>query len=189
MENVIYNVALTGLMAEKIRSEKEILLVIIWQEVLERKRYEMQIRTTNNREVKAILEALRRTEDEHKQEAVKKLAAIEPGFVLDENEFPGGKISGVLLLDEKEFHYEEKLLDMNTAKDVLHLISIIDTDVKKEAYVARLYASLSADTKDAGIRKMLNGFVDDEKVHMEKLKQLGEKIKLLHGPLLDQGGR
>lgn len=175
-------------MTETRRSEKEILLIVIWQEVLESRRYERQIKTTNNRDVTGILEDLKRTEEEHKQEALKKLVGLEPGFVLNEAEFPGGKISGILLLDEKEFHFEEKLLDLNTVKDVKLLLNIIDINAKREAYVARLYSSLSMDTRDANTKEMLEEFITDEKLHLERLKSLGERIKLLYGALLE-GGR
>ncbi len=184
MENVIYNAALAGFMAGKRRSENEILLVVIWQEVLESKRYERQIGITNNGEVKSVLEDLRKTEEKHKQEALGKLSKIEPGFVLNEREPPKGKISGIFLLDEKEFFFEEKLLDLNAVKDVRLLLNVIDADAKREAYVARLYSALSMDAKEADTREMLVDFIADEKLHLEKLKGLGERIKLLYAPLL-----
>lgn len=187
MENVIYNVALTGLMAGKRRSEKEILLVVIWQEVFESRRYERQIRITNNGEVKGVLEELRKTEEEHKHDALEKLTKLEPGFVLNERELPEGKMSGIFLLDEKEFFFEEKKLDLNAAKDVRLLLNVIDTDAKREAYVARLYSALSMDTKSADTKEMLEEFIADENLHLAKLKGLGERVKLLYGSLLGGG--
>ncbi len=175
-------------MAGKRRGEKEILLVVIWQEVLESGRYERQIRITNNWEVRGVLEDLRKTEEKHKHEALAKLKKLEPGFVLNEREPPEGKINGIFLLDEKELFFEEKLLDLNAAKDVRLLLNIIDTDAKREAYVARLYSTLSMDTKDADTKGMLREFVADEKLHLAKLKGLGERITLLYGGLLE-GGR
>lgn len=172
-------------MPGKKRSGKEVLLMVIGQEVLERKRYERQIGVTNSRDVRDVLECLRKTEEEHARKAVGRLRELEPGFVLNEEQFAGGKISGIFLLDEKEFYFEEKLLDLNVAKDVRFLLEVIDTDVKREAYVARLYASLAADATEAATGEMLKRFVSDEKVHLEKLRALGERIRLLHAGLLE----
>lgn len=172
-------------MAEKRpKAEMSILQIVMWQEVLEERRYSRQMGLTTNEQVRAVLELLRKTEERHKKEALASLRKIKPEFAINESEFSSGKISGVLLLDEKEFYSDRDRLDLNSAEDVRALLSIIETNMRKEAYVARLYASLVQDSKKEETKEMLGRFVSDERVHLKELKRLGEKIKLMNASLL-----
>lgn len=172
-------------MAEKkARDEVSILQIVLWQEVLEERRYSRQMSLITNERVGTVLEMLRKTEERHKKETLASLRKLKPGFAVNYGEFSGGKISGVLLLDEKEFYSDRDRLDLNSAEDVRTLLSIIDTNIKRESFIARLYDSLTMDAKDEMTKKMLGRFVSDEQVHLKELKKLGERIKLMNASLL-----
>jgi rubrerythrin len=147
-------------MCSDLMKDITILKKVAAQELAAEKRYAEQVSRMCDGEVKEVLAEIKDEENRHKRECVVILKSEDSKFNADEF---------------------DKLIDMelNTllCSSLPDTISFIELDIEKELEAAKLYEGYATELKDPKFANMLTNFMEDEKVHVEKLHEILNKLK------------